>query len=523
MRLSYLLLAAVGSVLSTSAFAIPMSVVHQGRLMDSATGNPLDGQHTLNVAFYDAASGGTAVWTDDITIDADNGFFTASIGLGAPLVASTFDEPTYLQIAVDGGPGLTRIPVRSVPYAYRALNAANVVGGTVDASEVMVNGTTVIDGDGNYLGAITDTLSGLSCTHRELARWSNASGAWECSPETLLSLSCTNGQVAAYDASNATWACANAVSDADVIAVVEGSTLNLAAGTTIGGTAVSTLTSSDVASIVNSTTLVLDSSTTIGGQAIATTGDITWGNLAGIPSGFADDVDNVLDDAAVDAYVQNGPIDLASGSSVQGDFDVTGNLSVSGNWSANGFQLGNDSSACTSSNEGTLRWGSGSLQACSENEDQSGGKTYAWISAQGRPIVWSGGCTSHHHSTSWGKYCLNGEDFDNAAGYLSVAASGDVTIDQSGYYRVHWWAIQHGCGAKRVEWIINGTQRAYIHNDATTGNYWTHHSLDQVWPFKQGDTFYVNALANSCDGYAWHSWNANGSHSRMQIEYVGPL
>lgn len=54
----------------------------------------------------------------------------------------------------------------------------------------------------------------------------------------------------------------------------------------------------------------------LSGAAVASLRD--WEQLAGVPAGFADGVDNVLSEAQVETYVKNGPIDLAAGTTIGG-------------------------------------------------------------------------------------------------------------------------------------------------------------------------------------------------------------
>ena len=122
-------------------------------------------------------------------------------------------------------------------------------------------------------GAGSDTLAGLACVAGQVARWNASAGAWQCSADedTLASLPCLDGSMAVWNAANSSWACApnadtlaalpcfdgeiavwNAavsawlcqvdirLSEAEVEDYVTNGPIDLAAGSSLGGSAVST-------------------------------------------------------------------------------------------------------------------------------------------------------------------------------------------------------------------------------------------------------------------------------------------
>ncbi|MBP48351.1 MAG: hypothetical protein CMH53_10475 [Myxococcales bacterium] len=189
-----------------------------------------------------------------------------------------------------------------------------------------------------------------------------------------------------------------------------------------------------------------------------------------------------------------------------------------------GLQLGQGPANCEAATTGTLRWDSkAGLQACAKNVPNQGDATYGWVAAKAQPVIWSGHCNSTApNNSSWNKYCLNDTEHNTAQDYLSVASSGIVTVKVSGYYRINFWTIQHGYNGKRLRLFVNGSQRAYQHNDDGDQR-WHSAQIDQLWPLKKGDTFYIDGYVQSGTRYAYHSGNTNGSHSRMQITYEGPV
>ncbi len=275
-----LLLTAATVVAASTAWAVPMQLAHQGRLLD-ADSVPLDGSHTLGFALYDAELDGTVIWSEDVEALMTGGFY--SVVLGVDEADNPLDDlvlgggPLWLELRVDSGEPLEpRHQLLSVPYAVMAGTATNVEGGYVDATEVAIDGDLVIDGDGNWVGP-TPSVD-----------WADLSGVPEAL-DTLGGLSCSDGGVAKFDGDAGLWACATdlVLTTADVLAIVAGSTLDLGIGSSVDG------------------------------GVIATLDDLDWSMLTGIPAGLADEEDaDTL--AALGLVCADG--DRAAWDSVLGDW-----------------------------------------------------------------------------------------------------------------------------------------------------------------------------------------------------------
>ncbi len=191
-----------------------------------------------------------------------------------------------------------------------------------------------------------------------------------------------------------------------------------------------------------------------------------------------------------------------------------------------GMRIGSTKAPCSAINLGMLRGdATGALETCAVQRDKANAVSYAWVAAKSRPVMWSGGCKSHSQGSGWAVYCLNGVDFDEAGGYFAVDPAGTVSFTVSGYYRFNFFTIQHGCGQQDVRFLLNGQNFAYKHAiSPSSSSQWHHAQIDQVWPVKIGDAMSVQAYHSGCgDPYRYHLWSPAGDHSRMQIEYVGPL
>ena len=191
--------------------------------------------------------------------------------------------------------GPSRPPARPAHHVLDAVHLAEEVdGGLVNASEVQVDGLVVIDSSGLWVGAPpaidwsdlsglpvdfvdgldADTLADMICEEDQVIRWVGAT--WDCSDDID------------------TWR-----SDEEIQAAVMALPLDLASGSTVGGTEIAT------------------------GSHTTTLG---WSDISGIPTDFADgtDQDTQLSEPEVESYITNDSIDLAAGTTVAGELLATG-------------------------------------------------------------------------------------------------------------------------------------------------------------------------------------------------------
>ena len=138
----------LAALLSTAAFAqAPNKVAYQGLLLKN-DGTPETGMVSIKFSVFDAAANGTELWTEtQPNVVLTQGYYSTVLGEVTAFPANALDgTERFLEISVGGTALSPRMRVVSVPYAVRANNATNVTGGTVNASSISINGTTVIDG-----------------------------------------------------------------------------------------------------------------------------------------------------------------------------------------------------------------------------------------------------------------------------------------------------------------------------------------------------------------------------------------
>lgn len=162
-------------ILPVSAFAAPLTLGHQARLLDSA-GAPLVGTHDVVVTLWShesSTSGGALLWTGDFAdVPFEDGYhaFQLDVGVGgATIDGAWFRDPTWVQFSIDGAPLLPRSRVHDVPGGGGGA-VAQVVPLT-DAPTIAVNGAagdvfTVTLGGNRTLGDPTGLVNGQAYTFR---------------------------------------------------------------------------------------------------------------------------------------------------------------------------------------------------------------------------------------------------------------------------------------------------------------------------------------------------------------------
>jgi hypothetical protein len=302
MRLRLLFFVTALVLAAQPALAVTSQMAHQGRLLDVEAA-PLEGDHTLEFALYDAATGGAVIWSESVDVNMVGGFY--SVVLGADETGNPLDDlvlsnpPLWLQLTVDGGEPLQpRHKLVSVPYSVRSGTATNIEGGFVDASEVAIDGTLVIDADGNWVGPTpdvdfagltgvpagladgedADALAALACGSGERPSWDGSAGQWACTPvgwselqgipadvlapdgDLLAALSCSDGGLAIFEAASGSWVCGSpaALTTSEVVDLLLGADLELGAGSLLDG------------------------------ALLATLDDLAWSLLTGVPADLAD-------------------------------------------------------------------------------------------------------------------------------------------------------------------------------------------------------------------------------------------
>ncbi len=147
----------------------PSTLNYQGYLTTLGSGTPVNGLVAMSFRLYDAATGGTLLYTENQTITVTSGMFDSVIGSVVPL-ALPFDAPYYLGIAIGTDPEMQpRRPLTSVGAAFWAGAASSLkCTGCVTASQlapgVAAAGPSGANGF-NSLVAMANEPAGANCAY----------------------------------------------------------------------------------------------------------------------------------------------------------------------------------------------------------------------------------------------------------------------------------------------------------------------------------------------------------------------
>jgi len=152
MRVKNLLVAAMVAAFVQTAVPtqaqVPQLINYQGQLTDGS-GNPANGTFTMIFRIFEAATGGTALYTETQNVTVSNGVFNVLIGSVTPIPLTLFDSGAerHLEITVSGAVLTPRRRFGSVPYAFTSrgntLNQAYNQGGPGAGRTITANAGAV--------------------------------------------------------------------------------------------------------------------------------------------------------------------------------------------------------------------------------------------------------------------------------------------------------------------------------------------------------------------------------------------
>jgi hypothetical protein len=174
-RARFPLVLALCLLTATAALAEAPSLLPVSGWLADTDGAPLDGDVDLTIALYADAIGGTALFTDTVTVTVDLGFFVAYAGENAPLDLALFAEEGefWLGLAVDEEDEMEpRARVATAPWAgwaeYAGLADDALALGGVEAADYQLAADDA------------DTLVDLGCLDGQIVVYDGDVGAWFC-------------------------------------------------------------------------------------------------------------------------------------------------------------------------------------------------------------------------------------------------------------------------------------------------------------------------------------------------------
>lgn len=107
---------------------VPGTLNYQGQL-STATNVPVNATVSMTFSLYLTPTGGTALWSETLSVVVSNGQYTTTLGKITPLTPSMFGTPAYLGIRVESDAEMSpRMAVSSTPFALKAEDALTVGG-----------------------------------------------------------------------------------------------------------------------------------------------------------------------------------------------------------------------------------------------------------------------------------------------------------------------------------------------------------------------------------------------------------
>jgi hypothetical protein len=125
--------------------SVPLRLNEQGRLFQSGGDTPVTGNVAMVFTIYDAATAGTALWTETYSVTLDEGYFSVQLGSTVPFPATLWNGAiryTAAKIA-PGSIGITTQFSYSTPVTVTAF-------GYGDAYAACPVGTTMLSGGCTY-------------------------------------------------------------------------------------------------------------------------------------------------------------------------------------------------------------------------------------------------------------------------------------------------------------------------------------------------------------------------------------
>lgn len=137
-------------LLSTTAFAgVPPMISYQGKLMQPGGAPVPDGTCSIQFAIYDAATGGTPLWSEtNNSVHVKGGLFSVLLGSVVNLPANIFDQPNrFFGVKVGSDPEMTpRQQIASTAYAFKAGTVEDGAITTGKLADENVTTTKIMDG-----------------------------------------------------------------------------------------------------------------------------------------------------------------------------------------------------------------------------------------------------------------------------------------------------------------------------------------------------------------------------------------
>ncbi len=181
MKRSSIIICLLVAALTASAVNLPLRIPFQGKLINPADNSPRNGDTVITFKIYDVPTGGTALYTEPMTVAVNNGVFAVQIGTSAQLTTDLFAHASaYLGVTVSGDSEmLPRQPLTMSAYAFTAMQLVSpqnirvnsgtaystfTTAGNWEMPYGVTAGSVAITGNSFTVGASSFVVAGGSAT-----------------------------------------------------------------------------------------------------------------------------------------------------------------------------------------------------------------------------------------------------------------------------------------------------------------------------------------------------------------------
>lgn len=180
---------------------IPSTLPYQGVLTDTSGTAKTDGSYSFTFKLYEAASGGSSVWSETKSLTLKKGLFSTMLGDATAFgSAVTFNKPYWLSIQVGSDAEITqRIQLASSAYSLNSLKA--------DTAQYVKNGGVTFPfgypgSSGSTLFAVSNSSTGAALygSSAGVGIWANSTGS-----NALYAVSSASGYPAIYSSSSGSY------------------------------------------------------------------------------------------------------------------------------------------------------------------------------------------------------------------------------------------------------------------------------------------------------------------------------
>ncbi len=141
-----------------AATGILKQINFQGKVVNKTAGtNIADNNYSFTFTIYDAASGGTTLWTETKSVEVKNGIFQTLLGSGTALPASIDFNTDNIYLGINfnsDGEMSPRVRFAAVPQAFNAQKVAGLTVTDTTGTLTIPNGATIA-----FSGAYTTTFT----------------------------------------------------------------------------------------------------------------------------------------------------------------------------------------------------------------------------------------------------------------------------------------------------------------------------------------------------------------------------